>query len=211
MYRLYGRPGWGSVIVEAQLAWYGLDYDLEVVGDLFEDDAARCALETVNPLGQIPTLVLSDGEIVTESAAITLLLAEQNPDATLAPPPGDALRATFLRWLIWFVANLYPTFTYADDPARFVAKEDAQKSFESAVNAYAQKLWRQAEEAAVGPWFLGDRFSALDIYVAAMTHWRPGRPWFAQHCRKIHEIALATDAEPRLAEVWRTNVLEINT
>ena len=33
-YVLYGRPRWGSAIVEAQLAWYGLPFKLEFVGDL---------------------------------------------------------------------------------------------------------------------------------------------------------------------------------
>ncbi len=208
MYQLYGRPGWGSVLVEAQLAWYGLDYNLNVVGDLFEDAAARVSLETINPLGQIPTLVTGDGEVLTESAAITLLLAEQNLENSLAPPVGDAARAAFLRWLIWFVANLYPTFTYADDPARFVDQVDAQPGFLAAVDAYALNLWNQVEGAANGPWFLGDRFTALDIYIAVMTHWRPRRPWFAAHCPKLYDIAVAADAEPRLGEVWRTNILE---
>ena len=31
--RLYGEPGWGSLIVEAQLDWYRLDYAFERVGD----------------------------------------------------------------------------------------------------------------------------------------------------------------------------------
>ena len=30
-YKLWGRAGWGSAIVEAQLAWYGLPYTLEPV------------------------------------------------------------------------------------------------------------------------------------------------------------------------------------
>jgi hypothetical protein len=34
-------------------------------------------------------------------------------------------RAKFLRWLVFIVANIYPTFTYADDPSRFVARNVA--------------------------------------------------------------------------------------
>jgi GST-like protein len=67
------------------------------------------------------------------------------------------------------------------------------------------RLWGIVEEAAGAPWFLGDRFSALDIYVAAMTRWRPKRPWFAEHAPRLHAIALAADAEPRLAQVWARN------
>ena len=38
--RLFGEPGWGSAIVEAQLDWYGLEHDFERVGNLFESDGA---------------------------------------------------------------------------------------------------------------------------------------------------------------------------
>jgi GST-like protein len=61
------------------------------------------------------------------------------------------------------------------------------------------------EQAAIGPWFLGARFSALDIYIAIMTRWRPRRAWFAENCGKLHAIATRADAEPRLNAVWRRN------
>jgi GST-like protein len=72
---LYENPGWGSAIVEAQLAFYDLPHRLVTAGDVFDDAEARKALMAINPLGQIPTLVLDDGQIVTESAAMTPHLA----------------------------------------------------------------------------------------------------------------------------------------
>jgi hypothetical protein len=41
MYKLLARPGWGSVLVEAQLAWYDLPHQIEEVDDLFVSAAAR--------------------------------------------------------------------------------------------------------------------------------------------------------------------------
>ena len=41
MYKLFGRKGWGSVLVEAQLAWYGLPFEIEAVEDLFTSNVAR--------------------------------------------------------------------------------------------------------------------------------------------------------------------------
>jgi GST-like protein len=204
MYTLFARPGWGSVIVEAQLAWYGLPYTLEEVDDLFKSAAARERLGSVNPIAQFPTLVLPDGTVMTESAAITLHLADGRSEA-LVPGRGEPSRAAFLRWLVFVVANIYPTFTYADDPARFVPGEEAQKGFRTNVDAYAQRLWLMLEEACSAPWFCGERFSALDIYVGAMTRWRPGRPWFAEHAPRLHAVATRADAESRLAAVWRRN------
>jgi GST-like protein len=205
MYKLFGRPGWGSVLVEAQLVWYGLTYQIEEVGDLFASAEARQKLAAVNPLAQVPTLVLPDGRIMTESAAITLYLADVTGRHDLVPAAGDATRPDFLRWLIFLVANIYPTFTYADDPKRFVHADDAAAAFRANVDTYMQRLWRQFDGAAGEPWFLGEQFSALDIFIATMTRWRPRRAWFAGACPRLTAIATAVDALPALAEVWRRN------
>jgi GST-like protein len=204
MYQLFGRRGWGSVLVEAQLTWYGLPYRIDEVDDLFTSQHARKRLATVNPVAQLPTLVLPDGSVMTESAAITLYLAEIT-DGALMPSPGQADRPRFLRWLIFLVTNIYPTFTYADDPSRFVTGEAAQAAFKESVDDYAKRLWHMVEQEAAGPWFLGESFSALDIYIAAMTRWRPRRAWFAEHCPRLTAIALAADAHPKLQAVWERN------
>lgn len=204
-YTLWGRPGWGSALVEAQLDWYGLPFDYEPVGDLFKDPDAKTRLETVNPLAQVPTLVLPDGSVMSESAAITLLLADVTGSDALVPGPGAKERAAFLRWLVFLVANIYPTFTYADDPARFVSVNNARDPFRAATDAYAQRLWRQVESAAGAPWFLGERFSALDIYLGVMTRWRPRRGWFETETPKLFAIARKADARPELKETWRRN------
>jgi GST-like protein len=208
--RLFGEPGWGSVIVEAQLDWYGLEYDFERVGDLFKSTEAKAAearrrLAAVNPLAQIPTLILANGDVLTESAAITLWLAESQKADSLVPRAGDAARTPFLRWLVFLVANVYPTYTYGDDPGRFVAGEGAQGSFREHVDAYRNKLYSLLETVAGAPWFLGARFSALDIYVCAMTRWRPRREWFAANASKLAAIAARTEQLPELAACWRRN------
>jgi GST-like protein len=205
MYKLYGEPGWGSAIVEAQLVWYGLPYENIDVGDLLRSEEARAKISAVSPLMQTPALVMPDGSIMTESAAITLRLADLTGSTELVPGPSEKERAPFLRWLVYLVANLYPTFTYADIPTRFVSDETAAKNFRDKVDAYAQRLWRIVEGEMLGPWFFGSRFSALDIYLAVMTHWRPGREWFAANCPKISACALAVDKLPKLAPCWKRN------
>ena len=206
--RLFGEPGWGSAIVEAQLDWYGIEHDFERVGNLFESDgASRQRLSAVNPLAQVPTLVLADGTVLAESAAITLHLAEVADEDTLVPRAGDAARWPFLRWLVFLVANVYPTYTYGDQPSRFVDGAEAQQSFRSHVDAYAKKLYSMLESSAGAPWFLGERFSALDIYVCVMTRWRPKREWFAANAPKLAAIAARTEQVPELAACWRRNQL----
>jgi GST-like protein len=204
-YKLWGRAGWGSSLVEAQLAWYGLPFTFEPVGDLFKDPDARSRLETVNPLAQVPTLILPDGSVMSESAAITLLLADITGQDSLVPKGDAPERAAFLRWLVFIVVNIYPTFTYADDPARFVSVNAARDPFRAATDAYAQRLWRQVNSEAGAPYFLGERFSALDIYIAVMTRWRPKRGWFEIEAPRLFAIARHADQIPELRPVWTRN------
>ena len=204
-YKLYGRAGWGPTIVEAQLVWYGLPFTFEPVGDLFREPDARGKLEKVNPLAQVPTLVMPDGSIMSESAAITLLLGEIAGQDTLVPKADSPERARFLRWLVFIVPNIYPTFTYADDPSRFVSVSAARDPFRAATDAYAQRLWRQVNGEAKAPYFLGERFSALDLYIGIMTRWRPKRGWFETETPKLFAIARNVDQVPQLRPVWTRN------
>ena len=204
-YRLYGREGWGSAIVEAQLTWYGLPFTFETVGDLIRSPDARAKLEKVNPLAQVPTLVMPDGSVMSESAAITLLLADLTGKDSLVPGPLAPERGKFLRWVVFIVANIYPTFTYADDPARFISVDAARDPFRAATDAYAQRLWRQVDSHAGSPWFLGERFSALDIYVDIMTRWRPKRGWFESEAPRLFAIARRADQVAELRPVWARN------
>jgi GST-like protein len=200
---LYGTRGWGSVLVEAMLTQAGQTYTVENIEGFHEPGAARDKLIALNPLAQVPTLVLPDGSIMTESAAIALYLAELAPEAQLAPPPGNATRSRFLRQLIWLVAAVYPTFTYGDFPKRW-APGDPDGLLKS-TNAHREALWRWYDTQVGAPWALGDSFSVLDIYICAMTHWRPRRAWFAQACPNLTRIALAADARPKLAPIWAKN------
>jgi len=202
---LHGHAGWGSAIVEAQLAWYGLPFDFVDAGDLFASAEARERLRAINPIAQVPALVLPDGQVMTESAAITLHLADLTGRDDLVPGPQAKERAAFLRWLVFLVANVYPTFSYADDPARFVKVEGAAAGFRQEVDAHARRLWTAVGAAAGTPHFLGARFSALDIYLMVMTCWRPRRAWFAEHAPRLLAAADDAAARPLLAPVLERN------
>jgi GST-like protein len=203
-YRLIGSPGCGSVLVEAALTLAGLPFELEDIAfEALGPEHPR--LGKLNPLGQVPVLVLPDGGVMTESAAIVLYLAEVAPAAGLAPAPGDPQRSAFLRWLLTLVGAIYPTFTYGDFPERYVPAGTAAKQLVASSLARRQLLWTHVEAAAGAPWFLGERFSALDLYVGAMTRWRPRRAWFAANAPKLAAIAARVDGLPALARAWRRN------
>ena len=84
MLKIFGAVGSGSVPIEATLTLLGIPHEV-IEAVTWEDEAARKLVETVNPLRQVPALVLPSGEIVTESAAILIYLADLYPQARLAP------------------------------------------------------------------------------------------------------------------------------
>ena len=67
----------------------------------FESKSQRSeAYLRLNPLGQVPTLVI-DGRPYTESAALLMMLADRHPEARLAPPPGTPERNQWYQWLVF--------------------------------------------------------------------------------------------------------------
>ena len=95
-------------------------------------------------------------------------------------------------------AALYPTFTYGDDPKKWVPDEAGAKALKDSTNGHREALWKQLDAVA---WFLGERFSALDLYCGVMVYWRPGRKWFDANAPKIMAIAKRAAALDAVAPV----------
>ena len=99
-YRLHGYPRAGSAIVELALAEIGTDYEFITV-DLRQAEQRDDAFASVNPQRKLPALEMPDGTMITESAAILLMLDRLHPAAGLLPgdapfngPSEDAVRQT---------------------------------------------------------------------------------------------------------------------
>lgn len=206
-YELFASPTAGSAVIEAALELTGTPYRtiMATPWEAGERAGAMERLAALNPLRQVPVLVLPDGSVMTESAAMILHLAAQCPEAGLVPGEADPERPAFLRWLLFLVASIYPTFTFADTPSRWVSGDEAQAELRSRIEAYRKDLWSWMEAACGTPWFLGNRFSAIDLYVCVMNRWRPNSAWFEEQCPKLHAVATALRADPRLAGVWARN------
>ena len=202
MIKLYGVPGWGSAIGEVMLTLADIPYQFINVDGFDQPGPQRELLQKLNPLCQLPTLELENGAIMTETAAIALMVLDRCPD--LAPPVGQAERQQFQRLLIWFVANVYPTFTYADYPERWVpdAPEQLQKNcIEYRKSLY---LWFETQLKAV-PFALGERLTLLDVYIAVARTWGPRHDWFATNTPKLTAIADTVCQQPELHKVLKAN------
>ena len=63
MLKIFGAVGSGSIPIEATLTLLGIPYEV-IEAVTWEDEAARKRVEAVNPLRQIPALVLPSGEVM---------------------------------------------------------------------------------------------------------------------------------------------------
>ena len=102
-YKLYGRPGSGSHAVQVALEEIGARYERIWVG---RDASDVARLRVVNPTGKVPALVLPDGTVMFESAAMLIHLALSHPQAALAPQPGTSRHAVFLQWMVFLSAKI---------------------------------------------------------------------------------------------------------
>lgn len=145
----------------------------------------------VNPMGKVPAIV-HGGAVVTECAAICAYLADAFPDAGLAPPPGDPLRAPYYRWL-FFAAGPVESVVTAKALGLLAPPQKAGMvgygSFEQTLEAL------EAVVAGAKPWLLGERFSAADLYVGSQVIWGlqfgtlPASPAFAEYAGRLRARA----------------------
>jgi GST-like protein len=202
MLKIFGAVGSGSVPIEAMLTLLDIPYEV-IEAVTWEDEAARKLVETVNPLRQVPALVLPSGEIVTESAAILIYLADLHPQALLAPGLTDPRRAQYLRWMAYVSAAIYAFAWIKDDPMRIVAsKKDAQHVVDRVYDRIAYCWRKMDEQVRPGRYILGNELSALDLYVTVISRFPPCRARFYESAPKMAEIVRQVDADPRLKEFW---------
>lgn len=202
-YTLYGAAGSGSVPVEAALTLIGLSYQV-VETPTWEGETERERVAAVNPMRQVPALVLPDGEVLTESAAILIWLADRHPEAGLAPPPDDPRRGQFLRWMTFIPAAIYPMYWVRDVPSRLVGDDPAahEQVLQNTIERIASCWAIMDRQAHPGAFILGDRLSVLDIFVATVSRWTPGRRRFYAEAPRLSDVVRRVDALPELADVW---------
>lgn len=197
---LYGREGSGSAVCEAVLALTGLPHELVECGKN-EDGTAPFELLALNPLGQVPTLVMQDQSIMTESAAISIYLADLG--GTLAPKVGDAARAQYLRWMVYLSANNYMTdlrFYYSD---RFSIDATHGDGIKAAAAKRKEFEW-DVVAAFLGskPFMLGETMSTVDIYAAMLICWiEDQNAFFARH-PNVAVLYNNVMKKPKIREIW---------
>jgi glutathione S-transferase len=190
MYLLYGAPGRASAAPEAILEEIGVPYEYVHV-----DARARQGddYKRLNPLGQVPTLVVGDLAI-SESAGICAYLCDSHPEVGLAPPIGSRERGAFYQWLFFLSNTLQPAYMLFIYPQRYCSEpEGAARVAENAAERIRES-WQQIEATLEqGPFLLGAHPSACDIYLYMLSTWHRESivplSRFARVCKNIELVS----------------------
>ena len=158
MMQLYWSPRTRSFTALWLMEETGQPYE-RVLTDLSAGAQRKAEYLAINPMGKVPAL--RDGEAtLAEAAAICAYVAERYPQATLAPPVGDPLRAKYLYWLFFGPS--------CGEPAMMQIATKVEMNPVAAGWGDAQRVFDVLDAAvAKGPWILGENFSAADIVIGS--------------------------------------------
>ena len=202
MLTLYGTRNSGSAAIEAALTLAGVAY-ASVDASSWNPGPGRDELLRVNPLGQIPTLVLADGTVLTESAAILIHLGLSAAPGLLMPVDVGA-RARVLRGLVYITANCYAAISVIDYPERWCEPcDDATKEhIRAGTRARLHQHWRVfADEFGIG--FDAGSPGVLELLAAVVSRWSGARAHLQAERPAFHAQLLRVDEHPDVAAVFQ--------
>jgi len=179
MYKLYYAPGTCALASHIALEEAGAAYTAERL-DFKTNQQNSPEYLAINPKGRVPSLVTDRG-FLTETPAMLAFIAQTFPQAKLAPPPGDPLRAKYLYWLFFGPGCV--------EPAMVQVATKIEMNPVAAGWGDAQLVFDVLDAALTkGPWILGENFSAADIVVGSGLNFAvrlfkmvPARPSFDRY------------------------------
>lgn len=118
----------------------------------------------INPKGVVPALVIEDGELLTEGAAVLQYLADHYAPE-LVPANGTLARTRLQEMLNYLASEYHKSWT----PLVFLAPGAERTEAERAV--IAKQSYLNALFADGRDYILGNRFTVADAYLFVVTRW----------------------------------------
>ena len=205
MYKLFWAKSMGSMAAEVLFEEIGTAYE-KIAVDLEKQENQSAEFLAVNPTGQIPALILPDGTVMTESAAMVLHICDRHPEAKLAPPAGSPESARFQRWLIFMAATLYSADQRLYYAERMTTDAAGTAGIEAAARAAMDRHFALVNDALdPGPYLLGETYSAVDVYLWMLAKWHPDEKQLFADNSRIAKLVDLVEARPAVAKVWAEN------
>jgi glutathione S-transferase len=165
--KLFYSPGACSLSPHIVLREAGLPFTLERVDFKTKKTEKGTDYWTINSKGAVPALQLDDGRVLTEGPAVVQYLADQKPEAGLAPSLGSFERYRLMEILNYITSELHKSFGPLFNPG-------ISPDWKAATLANLDKKFQWlAEHLGNKPYLLGDAFSVADAYLFTVLRWSP--------------------------------------
>jgi glutathione S-transferase len=165
--KLFYKPGACSMASHIILNELGTSFDLDKTDTEAGKTDSGEDFRKISPNGYVPALITDDGDVITENPAVLQYLADQVPDAGLAPPSGT-LERTRLQEALNFVSselhNAFGPFFSGTD-----LDLDAKKKAEAGVSRRVDHIERSLADGRA--YLLGDSFTVADAYAFVVLNW----------------------------------------
>jgi glutathione S-transferase len=159
---LYTNPQSRGRIARWMLEEVGQPYETEVLD--FATTMKAPAYLAINPMGKVPAVRHGDA-VVTEAAAICAYLADAFPQAKLAPPPGDRLRAPYYRWLFFAAGPIEAAVSNKALGFQVPREREGMMGYGT-----VERVMKTLEDAlSNNDYLVGDSFTAADLYVCSQV------------------------------------------
>ena len=201
MYKLYWSADTGALAPQIVLEETGIDYQRCEV-DIEAGEEMTPGYLAINPRGQVPALVLPDGSVITESAAMLLHLGEAQDDGVLLPATGSSARAQLYRWLFFAASNLYEGVLRLYYSDRYISNPEHAAEVEAAARSFVDNNWALLEDAIVGPYFLGDQYSVIDPYLLMLSNWHEQPQTLFANNPKLATLCRTVRDRPAVQRIW---------
>ncbi len=171
-YKLYWTRHSGALGPHMLLEEAGLPYEIVSI-DFRKGENRTPEYLKINPIGYVPALQSDDGEVVYETAAIMMHLAERHSLEEYLPSVDDPQRGDFLKQLFFMTASVQYCFHIVYNPSRYCGQGNTPERATEQAGKLVLERWKVFEEQlrGKGPYFLGERYSMLDLFAAMMATW----------------------------------------
>ncbi len=170
VYKLFYALGSAAMGTRVILEEIGAPYEL-IPTTIDMDEPRPPEQLALNPNGWIPVIIWGENAMY-ECAAITVFLCDRHPEAKLAPAVDDPDRGLYLQTLVYFSSSVQNAFQLNYYPERFADTPADEPSAQRRGNRRLRETWKVIDDQiGDNEWVLGERFSAVDIYLFMLTTW----------------------------------------
>ena len=163
--KLYYSPGACSLSPHIVLREAALPFTLDKVDLKTKKTAGGEDFFRINSKGTVPALQLDDGRVLTEGPAVVQYIADQKPDAGLAPRWGTFERYQLMEMLNYITSEVHKGF------APLFAPDSSPEAKAAAAENLGKKFDWLSERISNGKYVMGDTFTVADAYLFTVLRW----------------------------------------